>query len=154
MHFELQPPSEFSFSQDKEHLLGWLVKTRCVKKQLRGSESDLECVYHVGYAPFLRPARLTTITELNGVVAETGIQEIFSSDSLEGIPLKLSSIDFCNRLERSSISYSVVRDEEIFLYEHWLKLYIEDEELVNITWMNPDYYSELDVIEMAFPSKI
>ncbi|MDK8530499.1 hypothetical protein QP900_00050 [Corynebacterium marquesiae] len=107
---------------------------------------------HVGQAEFIDPARLTTIEELDGVIAEIGIQKVVNPDSFYDIPLKLAPQEFCAELEKASIPFSIVDDDRIILYEHWTKFFIEDEEIVNISWLNRDYYSDLDVIEMAFPS--
>ncbi|SCX11755.1 hypothetical protein CJBVI_0848 [Corynebacterium jeikeium] len=109
-------------------------------------------MHHVGQAEFIHPARLTTITELDCVVAEIGIQKVVNPDSFYDIPLKLAPMEFCEELTNASIPFSMVQDQEIILHEHWTKFFIEDDEIVNITWMNPNYYSDLDLIEMAFPS--
>lgn len=152
MRFESSPPPQFSFSLDAHALLEHLSNRSSIERKLRYSNPEVHCMHHVGQAEFIHPARLTTITELDGVVAEIGIQKVVNPDSFYDIPLKLAPMEFCEELTNASIHFSMVQDQEIILYEHWTKLFIEDDEIVNITWMNPDYYSDLDLIEMAFPS--
>lgn len=152
MRFESSPPPQFSFSQDVHTLLGNLSNRSSIERTLRFCTPEVNCVRHVGQAEFIRPSRLTTVEELDGVIAEIGIVKVVNPDSFYDIPLKLAPTEFCAELEKASIPFSMVQDERIILYEHWTEFFIEDEEIVSISWLNRDYYSDLDVIEMAFPS--
>lgn len=159
MRFESSPPPQFSFSQDAHALLGNLSNRTSREITLKFSTPEVRfrtpedsIVRHIGQAEFIDPARLTTIEELDGVIAEIGIQKVVNPDSFYDIPLKLAPKEFCAELEKASIPFSMVDDDGIVLYEHWTKFFIEDDEIVNISWMNRDFYSYLDLIEVAFPS--
>lgn len=159
MRFESSPPPQFSFSQDAHALLGNLSNRSSIEKTLPSSTPEVRfrtpedsIVRHVGQAKFIDSARLTIISELDGAIAEIGIPTVVNPDSFYDIPLKLAPKEFCAELEKASIPFSIVDDDRIVLYEHWTKFFIEDDEIVCISWMNRDYYSYLDVIEMAFPS--
>lgn len=152
MRFESSPPPQFSFSQDAHSLLGNLSNRTSHEITFYFSTPADNIVRHVGQAEFIDPARPTTIEELDGVIAEIGIQKVINPDSFYDIPLKLVPKEFCAELEKASIPFSMVDDDRIVLYEHWTTFFIEDDEIVSISWMNRDYYSYLDVIEVAFPS--
>mgnify|MGYP001551889750 FL=1 len=92
------------------------------------------------------------LTELDGHITELEISPEENASFL-GIPFGSPTGTFTDALTAEGIKWADNGRMGIVLYEKWITLYNHYGAIRAILWHNPEYVSELDMLEKAFPSK-
>lgn len=153
MDFELKPPTELNFNNSAGELVSKLSNHRSKQNELVLGYGDRPIVIHIGNIVVRGEELEIRFCEKENEIQETAITRLTKNDSFLGTPLKQDLEDFLAFLDRKSISWSRPDDETICLWEDWLVFHIEDDVIEQLVWINPDSVSEMELIEMAFPSR-
>lgn len=152
MDYGLTPPKELTFQNSIHELVQKLSKHRSKQNQVSYDAEHQPSAIHIGSIVLYGSELKLRISEVEDTIQDLTVTDITRTDTFLGTPLKQDVSSFCTFLDQQNISWNRPDDAGLYLWENWVIFYIEDDVIQNITWINPDLLSDLELIELAFPS--
>lgn len=150
--YGLTPPKELTFQTSMHELVQKLSNHRSKQNQVSYDAKHQPSAIHIGTIVLNEGELRLRISEVEDTIQDLTVTDITRTDTFLGTPLKQDVPSFCTFLDQQNISWNRPDDEGLYLWENWVIFYIENDVIQHMTWINPDLLSDLELIELAFPS--
>jgi hypothetical protein len=77
--------------------------------------------------------------------------QILAGDTLEGVSLTIPVEEFVKEMEAKGVPSSIF-PEEVILYDHFMRLGVNEGQIETIGWWDRDFWDQASFIEDTFPN--